>query len=82
MARFYQHLWAEQKPPLEALRAAQLFIYRHPALIPDLAGERGPPNQKRAVTVRDDVTKPGEPGKSERAPAKLWAAFVLSGTGR
>src|SRR5262249_17865506 len=41
MAKFYYELWVNMKPPIEALREAQLTIYYHPELIPDLAGERG-----------------------------------------
>jgi hypothetical protein len=61
------------------LREAQLTIYRHPELIAYLAGERGAPKQKEAVTVNSD-----SPGKQRtgRADTKLWAAFVLSGVGR
>jgi hypothetical protein len=56
--------------------------YRDPEWIPDLAGERGAPKLKEAVTV-----KGGEPGASatggaKRADTKLWAAFVLSGVGK
>ena len=32
MRLFYHKLWQEQKPPIEALREAQLTIYRHPDL--------------------------------------------------
>ncbi|HLW66903.1 MAG TPA: CHAT domain-containing tetratricopeptide repeat protein [Gemmataceae bacterium] len=81
MAKFYHELWTNQKPPIEALREAQLTIYHHPELIPDLAGERGAPKLKEAVAV-----KIGEPGNlvagSRRADTKLWAAFVLSGLGK
>ena len=40
MAVFYSKLWRDNLPPLEALREAQLGIYRHPEQIKDLA-ERG-----------------------------------------
>ncbi|HLW66902.1 MAG TPA: CHAT domain-containing protein, partial [Gemmataceae bacterium] len=80
MAKFYHELWTNQKPPIEALREAQLTIYHHPELIPDLAGERGAPKLKEAVAVKNE---PGAPAtKSKRAATKLWAAFVLSGVGK
>src|SRR5262249_54728666 len=81
MTKFYHEMWVNNKPPIEALREAQLTIYRHPELIPALAGERGRPDLDKAVAIR-----PGEPGGSatgaRRADTKLWAAFVLSGVGK
>jgi CHAT domain-containing protein len=79
MAKFYHELWAAKKPPIEALREAQLTVYRRPDLIPDLTGERGAPKLLEAVTV-----PAGVPRTSDRktADTKLWAAFVLSGMGR
>ena len=81
MARFYHELWANKRPPIEALREAQLFIYHHPdpELIRELAGERGAPKLKEAVAVKTPA-KPQAAGK--RADTKLWAAFTLSGAGR
>ena len=32
MAIFYDQLWRQHKPPIEALRTAQLTLYRHPEL--------------------------------------------------
>jgi len=81
MAKFYHEVWINKKSPIEALREAQLTIYRRPDLIPALAAERGAPKLKEAVEV-----KVGEPGASaagaKRADTKLWAAFVLSGVGK
>lgn len=79
MTKFYHEMWVGKKPPIEALREAQLTIYRNPELIPALAGERG------AVRLRDAVAaKAGEPagGRRRVADTKLWAAFVLSGVGK
>jgi CHAT domain-containing protein/tetratricopeptide (TPR) repeat protein len=75
MARFYHGLWVEKLPPLEALRRAQLTLYRHPERIPALARERGPAFDRVA-------RRPPEPRAGARAPARLWAGFVLSGDGR
>jgi CHAT domain-containing protein/tetratricopeptide (TPR) repeat protein len=78
MALFYRNLWDKGLPPIEALRQAQLEIYRHPDKIPQwAAGFRG-----KFVEVpgsSDEAVKPGRDGK---APPRLWAAFTLSGPGR
>jgi CHAT domain-containing protein len=81
MAKFYHELWVNKKPPIEALREAQLTIYKHPELIPDLAGERGAPKLKEAVAVNSGRTPDVSPGV-KRADTKLWAAFALSGVGK
>jgi CHAT domain-containing protein len=89
MAKFYHELWAKGRPPVEALREAQLFVYLLPDLVEELAGDdRGPPQvheaRRRAILERG-VQAPrakGEPAGARRAPMKLWAAFVLSGTGQ
>jgi CHAT domain-containing protein len=81
MAKFYRELWVNKKPPIEALREAQLTIYRRPELIPDLAGERGRPAPEAAAKLGPAVpAKPEE--KAKTAPAKLWAGFGLSGLGK
>jgi CHAT domain-containing protein len=73
---FFRKLWVEKKPPIDALREAQLTLYRHPDLIPRLAASRG-------VDVRDsDLIESKDKPPSERAHPKLWAGFVLSGMGR
>jgi len=81
MAKFYFELWTNKKLPMAALREAQLTIYRHPELIPDLAGERGAPKLKEAVAVKSVEPGPAATGV-KRADTKLWAAFVLSGAGK
>src|SRR6202011_788454 len=78
MAKFYHELWINKKPPIEALREAQLTILHHPELIPDLAGERGAPRLKEAIAVK---TTEKSLVARQRADSKLWAAFVLSGVG-
>jgi CHAT domain-containing protein/tetratricopeptide (TPR) repeat protein len=75
MALFYDRLLRKKEPPLEALRQAQLFLYRHPERIKDLA-ERGAPRLDLAVPA------PRTPAAGKRADAKDWAGFVLSGLGR
>jgi CHAT domain-containing protein/tetratricopeptide (TPR) repeat protein len=78
MALFYQNLWEKDLPPIEALRQAQLQIYRHPDKIIELAaGFRG--NFKEVAGSGEAAVKPGPDGK---AHPRLWAAFTLSGPGR
>src|SRR5262249_27601826 len=72
MAVFYNELLRNKKPPLEALRQAQLTLYRNPAQIADLA-QRGPLQVSKA--------QPGAATGSARAAVQDWAGFVLSGLG-
>jgi CHAT domain-containing protein len=88
MAVFYDELLHNHKPPLEALRAAQLWVFRHPGRIKELA-ERGAPVLGKAVHVPTAETegvarrREGSDGTAaRRSPAKDWAAFLLSGPGR
>ena len=77
MNKFYHEMWVNKKSPGEALRLAQLTIYRHPDLIPALAGERGRLQLEKAVRG-----PAAAPMGANRADTKLWAAFVLSGLGK
>jgi CHAT domain-containing protein len=78
MVLFYRNLWIEKKEPLEALRQAQLHLYRHPEQIPGLAKTRGVDFTERELPKVDD-----DPAvKETRTHARKWAAFVLSGDGR
>jgi CHAT domain-containing protein len=82
MALFYHYLWQEQRPPLQALRHAQLALYRNPKDVPLLGRQRGPDFD---VTVRrvSQATSPAPGARpAGRAAVKDWAAFVLSGAGR
>jgi CHAT domain-containing protein len=77
MWRFYENLWQGKMPPIEALRQAQLYVYRHP-------DEIGKPAAGRGLGVSRPVTLPGggdvKPG-SKTAPTRQWAGFVLAGAG-
>jgi CHAT domain-containing protein/Tfp pilus assembly protein PilF len=75
MALFYDRLLRHKETPLEALRQAQLFLYRHPKRIKELA-ERGAPRLELAVPA------PKESAGGKRAAVKDWAGFILSGLGR
>src|SRR5262249_19499255 len=54
MAVFYEELLRNRRPPLEALRAAQLFVYRHPGRVKELA-ERGPPLLGKAKRLTESA---------------------------
>jgi CHAT domain-containing protein len=81
MALFYDRLWRQGQPPIEALRAAQLALYHNPELAGKLARARGTPDFDKLVQRPEPVVGVGGPGP-RRADAKDWAAFVLSGWGR
>jgi CHAT domain-containing protein len=81
MAQFYHELRVNERAPLEALREAQLTVYRHPGRIADLAGERGRPALEAAARLGSAATPAKPDDKPKTAPTKLWAAFVLSGVG-
>jgi len=82
MAIFYDQLWRQHKPPIEALRTAQLTLYRHPELIPELAKARGTPDFGKLVQRPEPGPDHGQRAGTERAPIEQWAAFVLSGWGK
>src|SRR5262249_6711096 len=76
MALFYDQLWRQDKPPIEALRAAQLALYHHPELAGKLARVRGTPDFDKLVQRPEPAAGGGGTGP-RRADAKDWAAFVL-----
>jgi CHAT domain-containing protein len=79
MGLFYYKLWSEGKPPLQALREAQLYLYHHPDQIKALA-TRGPDFDNAVRRPAEKATEGIKEG--EGAPTHLWAGFVLSGLGR
>jgi CHAT domain-containing protein len=83
MALLYDRLWRKNEPPIEALRNAQLTIYYHPELIGELAMARATPDFSNLVQRPEQDHVPGpHQGTIGRAPARYWAAFVLSGYGK
>jgi CHAT domain-containing protein len=83
MQLFYQGLLHEKLPPIEALRAAQLSVYYHPEKVKAwAAGERAVDLAKKYKKTTTAPPAPAPTGTAARAPARLWAAFVLSGAGR
>ena len=82
MALFYDRLWRQGKPPLQALREAQLALYRQPELVGKLAAARGTPDFDKLVQRPEPGPISDGSSAHRRAPARQWAAFVLSGAGR
>ena len=80
MTLFYDRLWRQGKPPIEALREAQLALYRNPDLAGKLAAARGTPDFDKLVQ-RPEASVAGGPSTPRHAPVRQWAAFVLSGCG-
>jgi CHAT domain-containing protein len=78
MGLFYRGLWVDHLPPREALRRAQLALYRHPELIGVLAKKRG------ADFTETDLpaAAAAPPAAGPTAKTSQWASFVLSGAGR
>jgi CHAT domain-containing protein/Tfp pilus assembly protein PilF len=78
MALFYRKLWQEGKPAPQALKEAQLALYRNPESIPALAKARGPDFDQEVRRVEEAP----KPPTKERAGVRQWAGFVVSGIGR
>jgi CHAT domain-containing protein len=81
MGEFYRQLWEEKRPPIEALRRAQLALYRaEPKQFREMAARglgSGSKELKGLPVLRTDP----KDTKAGNRPA-LWAAFTLSGLGR
>lgn len=69
-------MWVNKATPAEAMRRAQLAVYRDPGSVKEWARGRGP-NLK--VVLDRPKGKPVKGAKT--SPPKAWAAFVLSGPG-
>lgn len=78
MSVFYHELWVKNRPPIEALRSAQLYVYYNPQKVSTLAN-RGPPRVGVIAIAPKSTSTNSRP---QRAATKHWAAFVLSGDGR
>ena len=84
MKLFYTKLWNEKLPPIEAIRQAQLEIYRDPGLIEKLTGQRAPLFKAEENLTRGDLKLNANANKQtsqRRTPARLWAAWTLQGSG-
>jgi CHAT domain-containing protein/Tfp pilus assembly protein PilF len=74
MALFYRNLWERKLDAAEALRQAQLTLYRHPEAVA-VAAKRGVDFSESDLPKVEE--KPAE--KPVRSPAAHWAAFTFSG---
>jgi CHAT domain-containing protein len=74
MALFYRNLWERKLDPAEALRQAQLTLYRHPEA-PATAKKRGVNFTETDLPKVEE--KPAE--KPRHSPTAQWAAFTFSG---
>ena len=74
MSLFYRNLWEKKLVPAEALRQAQLTLYRHPSALA-LAQRRGVDFSESDLPAVAE--KPAEQAK--HSPTAHWAAFTFSG---
>jgi CHAT domain-containing protein len=70
MTLFYTNLWRDKMNPLEALRQAQLYLYRHPQQVKQLARR----DFEEVPLPRENPNATGP-----RARTAQWAAFTFSG---
>jgi CHAT domain-containing protein/tetratricopeptide (TPR) repeat protein len=80
MRLFYTKLWKEGKPPIVALREAQLTLHHDPSLAARLSETRGPDVAHPRPLPPDEGGKPRS--KTSHTAVRDWAGFVLSGIGR
>jgi CHAT domain-containing protein len=72
MTLFYRNLWEKKLDPAEALRQAQLTLYRNPAAL-EVVKKRG------ADFTESDLPEVNQDAKRKHAPTAHWAAFTFSG---
>jgi CHAT domain-containing protein/tetratricopeptide (TPR) repeat protein len=78
MERFYDNLWRQNLPKLEALRQAQLAVLRNPGEVERRTAELKALARTRGLTPESEPLPTA--GPAERlSPPGWWAAFVLSG---
>jgi CHAT domain-containing protein len=74
MTLFYRNLWEKKLSPAQALRQAQLTLYRNPSTVA-VAQRRGVDFTESDLSR--EAEKPAEKGK--HSPTAHWAAFTFSG---
>ncbi len=74
MTLFYRNLWEKKLDAAEALRQAQLTLYRHPEAVTVVA-KRGVDFTETDLPKVEE--KPAE--KTKHSPTSHWAAFTFSG---
>jgi CHAT domain-containing protein/tetratricopeptide (TPR) repeat protein len=81
MGEFYRQLWEQKRPPIEALRRAQLAVYRaDPKQFRQMAA-RGLGSGSKELKNLPVLQADARDARAGNRPA-LWAAFTLSGLGR
>ncbi len=80
MEEFYRRLWDAKGPlpAVDALRQAQLWVYRHPDEVLARVKEI---RERSAKTKLVRLPNEGQIEKRKFSPARFWAAFILSGDG-
>jgi CHAT domain-containing protein len=74
MALFYRNLWEKKQAPAEALRNAQLALYRSPGAAA-VARKRGVDFSESDLPKAEEAPA----GTAKRSPTAHWAAFTFSG---
>ncbi len=74
MTLFYRNLWEKKLDAAEALRQAQLTLYRHPEAV-TVAAKRGVDFTESDLPKVEE--KPAE--RPKHSPTSHWAAFTFSG---
>ena len=77
MEEFYRNLWEKKFTKREALRQAQLTVYRNPEMVLRRAKEMG----VRGIEDEAVPLPAAGPAPPRRSPPAWWAAFLLSGLG-
>ena len=77
MEEFYRNLWEKRLSKREALRQAQLTVYRNPEMVLRRAKEMG----VRGIEDEAPTLPAAGPATTRRSPPAWWAAFLLSGLG-
>jgi CHAT domain-containing protein/Flp pilus assembly protein TadD len=74
MSLFYRNLWEKKLPAAEALRQAQLALYRNPSAV-EVARSRGVDFSESDLPKAE--AQPA--GQGKHSPTAHWAAFTFSG---
>ena len=77
MEEFYHNLWEKKLSKREALRQAQLTVYRNPEMVLRRAKEMG----VRGIEDESQPLPAAGPAPIRRSPPAWWAAFLMSGLG-
>ena len=76
--KFYENYWSGRQSPLQALRKAQLELYRNPLLLEQFKeNHRSTFHQTRGLKFQ---RVDGTARQSSTSPPALWAGFIFSGT--